>query len=350
MLFQSFALFAATAQAALTYKGVDWSSLLVEEAAGKSYAIASGAKKPLENVFAAYGVNTVRQRIWVNPANGDYDLDYNLKLAKRAKAAGLGVYLDFHYSDIWADPGHQGTPAAWANYDIDDLAYKVYNYTKDTMNSFQEAGVPLSLVSIGNEIRNGLLWPLGNLSAPNGPHNVARLLHSASSGIKDSSMSPQPKIMIHLDDGWDYSIQEYWYDTVLGQGPLSKSDFDIQGVSYYPFYNSEATLEALNSSLRQMSSKYGKDVMVVETDWPTECSDPEYAFPADAKDIPFSAAGQTTWMKDVAAVVASAGGNGLFYWEPAWIDNAGLGSSCENNLMFDSSGKALSSMSVFKSI
>lgn len=87
------------AQAALTYKGVDWSSLLVEEAAGQTYKNSAGAVQPLETILKASGVNTVRQRLWVR--NGNYDLAYNLKLAKRARAAGLNVYLDFHFSDSW---------------------------------------------------------------------------------------------------------------------------------------------------------------------------------------------------------------------------------------------------------
>ena len=87
--------------------------------------------------------------------------------------------------------------------------------------------------------------------------------------------------------------------------------------------------------------------MVVETNWPLSCPDPAYAFPSDTTSIPFSAAGQTTWMKDVASAVDAAGGSGIFYWEPAWLDNAVLGSSCADNLMFGSNGQALSSVEVF---
>lgn len=157
--------------------------------------------------------------------------------------------------------------------------------------------------------------------------------------------------MIHLDNGWDWGTQEYWYDTVLGEDLLLPSDFDIMGVSYYPFYNSAATLASLKSSLTNMASNWGKSLVVAETDWPTSCPDPAYKFPSDASSIPFSAAGQTTWVEDVAQVVSGvSGGAGLFYWEPAWIDNANLGSSCANNLMVSSLGEALSSLAVFSSI
>lgn len=102
-----FYFFALQAQAALTFKGADWSSVLIEESAGKSYKNTEGTSGSLESILKSAGANTVRQRLWVNPSNGDYDLDYNLKLAKRARAAGLNVYLDLHFSDTWADPSHQ---------------------------------------------------------------------------------------------------------------------------------------------------------------------------------------------------------------------------------------------------
>ncbi|KAK5131951.1 hypothetical protein LTR08_000463 [Meristemomyces frigidus] len=341
---------AGIASAALPFKGVDWSSLLIEEAAGHTYKTASGTTQPLETILKSSGVNTVRQRLWVNPSNGDYNLAYNLKLAARAKAAGLSVYLDIHFSDTWADPSHQATPAAWVGYVIDDLAYEVYNYTLATMNAFQAKGIPLSLVSIGNEITSGMLFPLGQISKSGGTYNLARLLHSASAGIKASSIAVQPKIMIHLDNGWDYATQQYWYDAVLGEGPLVASDYDVQAVSYYPFYNKQATLVSIKSSLTSMKSKYKKDIMVAETDWPSGCPNPAYPFPSDTTKIPFTAAGQTLWLQDVASAVTAAGGTGLFYWEPAWIDNAGLGSSCDYNLLVQSSGQVMSSLEVFSSI
>lgn len=249
---------AAVCSATLPYKGVDWSSLLVEEAAGHTYQTTSGSVEPLETVLKSSGVNTVRQRLWANPSGGNYNLAYNLKLAARAKAAGLNVYLDIHFSDTWADPGHQATPAAWSSYGIDELADEVYNYTMATMNVFQSNGLPLSLVSIGNEITSGMLFPLGEISQSGGTYNLARLLHSASAGIKYSNIATKPKIMIHLDNGWNYNTQQTWYDDVLAEGPLVSGDFDVQGVSYYPFFNQDATLASIKSSLTSMKSKYKK--------------------------------------------------------------------------------------------
>jgi arabinogalactan endo-1,4-beta-galactosidase len=99
-------LFASTS-AALTYNGADISSLLVEEGKGVSYKNLAGTPGKLETILSASGVNSVRQRIWVNPSDGSYDLDYNVKLAKRVQAQGMSTYLDLHYSDTWADPKSQ---------------------------------------------------------------------------------------------------------------------------------------------------------------------------------------------------------------------------------------------------
>ncbi|KAF5877194.1 putative arabinogalactan endo beta-galactosidase protein [Botrytis fragariae] len=346
--FYSVLAFAPQVFAALTYKGVDWSSVTVEEQSGYTYKNTAGTTQALETILKASGVNTVRQRIWVNPSSGQYNLAYNLALAKRAKAAGLSIYLDLHFSDTWADPSHQAIPSGWPTDTVGNLAWEVYNYTLAVSDAFASAGITPSIISIGNEIRAGLLWPIGTTSSY---YNIASLLHSASAGIKDSTLTTIPKIMIHLDNGYSWSEQQYFYQTVLAAGPLLTTDFDMMGVSYYPFYSSAATLASLKTSLTNMASTWGKQLVVAETNWPYACPSPAYTFPSDAKSIPFSAAGQTTWIKDVAAIVAGvSGGVGLFYWEPAWINNAALGSSCSDAILFDSKGVARSSLSTFASI
>lgn len=109
MLFSTFVLAAcaSVANAALTFKGADWSSVVVEEDAGFSYKTTAGASTSLEALLKSSGANTVRQRVWVNPSDGIYGLDYNIEIAKRARAQGLEIYLDLHFSDTWADPGDQ---------------------------------------------------------------------------------------------------------------------------------------------------------------------------------------------------------------------------------------------------
>ena len=99
--------FASLAAAALQYRGADISSLFIEEAAGIEYKNINGEVQPLETILGDNGINSIRQRLWVDPSDGNYNLDYNLELAARVQAAGLGSYLDMHFSDTWADPSKQ---------------------------------------------------------------------------------------------------------------------------------------------------------------------------------------------------------------------------------------------------
>ncbi|KAK9481085.1 glycosyl hydrolase family 53 protein [Lipomyces japonicus] len=334
-------------QAKLLYKGVDASSLLISESSGTSFKDVHGNLKPVEQILSESGINTSRQRIWVNPDGGSYNLDYNLVLAQRMRKAGLDIYLDFHYSDYWADPSKQATPGGWSTDNITVLEGQLYNYTKNVCDTFYEYGISLKFISIGNEIRHGLLWPLATSSSFD---NVASLLHVASKAIRDSKQGSKPQIMIHIDNGWNWEQQSFFYDSILAQGSLTSKDFDVIGVSYYPFYGSDATLSDLNTTLRNLHATYKKPVLVVETDWPYNCPDPAYQLPSDLSDIPFSESGQIQFLKRLASVIDSAvPKSGLFYWEPTWVQNAALGSSCWDNLLVSYEGQARKSLSTFAS-
>jgi len=339
---------------AIQYLGHDISSLITLESSGTTYHGLDGKVAPLEQILKAGGMNAVRVRIWVNPANGVYNLDYAIKLAQRVKTAGgLALYVDLHYSDTWADPAHQTPPAAWPT-DLAGLSKTIYSYTQNVVATFKNNGLTIDIISIGNEIRVGLLWPLGKV--PN-YDNIAQLLKQASAGVKAGGATPTPKIMIHLDNGWSWSEQESFYDGLLKSGVFTLNDFDIQGVSFYPFYGTLATLNNLNSSFAQMVNKYKKDVIVAETDWPVSCS----GGPALSENIPVSVAGQIQWVQDIAKVVkgvAGGKGKGIFYWEPAWFSNANLGSGCKDAVLFDGNfsssshpiGTARNSVNMYKNI
>ena len=205
-------------------------------------------------------------------------------------------------------------------------------------------------------MRNGLLWPLGKPDSDGGYANIARLLHSGAWGVKDSNLKMAPKIMVHLDNGWDWQSINGFFDSVLenssaGDNTLAASDFDLIGLSYYPFYDNQATLSALQSSLANIRKTYSKDVLVVETNWPVACPNPDEPFPDDLKDIPFSEDGQSQFLKKLAqAVPQGQDQTGLYYWEPGWVNNAGLGSSCEDNLLVDPNGAVRQSVRAFDQV
>jgi Glycosyl hydrolase family 53 len=140
--------------------GGDLSFTLLEEEAGTVFTD-RGRAKPVEKIFVDHGANYVRLRLWINPPAGYPDLLTDLEMARRFKAAGMKLYLDFHYSDFWADPQHQDTPSAWAGQDLATMSKTLQTYTRRVIQAFAAQGTPVDLVSIGNEIRNGIVRPTG---------------------------------------------------------------------------------------------------------------------------------------------------------------------------------------------
>lgn len=344
-LLQAFLAAALPAAAALQYRGVDWSSVITEERNGVKYLNAQGVEIPLENILVDAGVNMVRQCVWT--VEGDYGIQYNLDLAQRAAAAGLMFGLNLHYSDTWTNPGMQATPTGWPE-DIDALEAQVYTYTFDLCETFAAAGLYPEIITIGNEIVGGMLWPTGYTDKPD---NLARLLKAGSSAIRASSLGSTTKILTHLAHGYDQELQNWFYQAVTASGVFTSADWDVIAVSFYPFWGEGATMEALTRTLSGLHAQYGKEVQVVETNWPTQCTSPEYPFPSDQLEIPLSPAGQYQYIELLASTLdAIPGATGLNYWEPAWLNNAGLGSSCESNILFDQGGQAYDSLDVFQYI
>ncbi|CAK46993.1 arabinogalactan endo-1,4-beta-galactosidase [Aspergillus niger] len=262
---------------------------------GYSYKNLKGQSQALETILAEAGINSVRQRVWGQFQSWHLQFGLQLGAGKRVKAAGMSIYLDLHLNN---------------NIDIE-------------------------IISIGNEIRAGLLWPLGETSSYS---NIGALLYSGAWGVKDSNLATLPKIIIHLDDGWSWDQQSYFYKTVLSTGELLNTDFDYFGVLYYLFYSASVNIASLKTSLANLQSIYNKPVVVVEMNWPVPCPNPEYSCFSDPRLISFSVAGQQQFLEKLAAVVeATTDGQGVYYWEPAWITNAGVGSSCDENLMVDRS-------------
>ncbi|GLB42187.1 putative arabinogalactan [Lyophyllum shimeji] len=316
---------------ALTYRGADFSSLINLENAGKTFKD-SGTTTKFETILKNHGANLARIRIWTSTSDSNYSLNYGLALAKRAVAAGMTLLIDLHYSDTWADPGKQAIPSGWPT-DLAGLNTKIYTYTNSLVKSFAAQGTPIQIIQIGNEINDGMLWPVGRISV-NGYSPLSQLLHSAANGVRDASSST--KIMIHLANGWNGGAVSSFYNQIFIPGEFATSDFDILGFSFYPFYGTGATYSNLKSSLQAMVTKFNKDVMVVETDWPAVCS----GVTMSESSIPISAAGQSQWVSGIRTVLQGLSGGhgiGIVYWEPQWIGNAGLGSSCSDALLVDGS-------------
>ena len=243
-------------------KGGDVSWLPQMEVTGYKFYDIDGTEKDGLQLLKDRGMNTIRLRVFVNPSahktNGHCSPAETVALAVRAKNMGMRIMIDFHYSDTWADPGHQTKPAAWASHSFADLQNDVYNHTYDVLNALKIAGVTPEWVQIGNEIPGGMLWPEGSTSNWN---QLAQLLNKGYDATKaiDSAI----KVIIHIDQGNSNSRFRWFFDNIKS----NNVKYDVIGMSYYPYWlNSDytVTIANLENNLKDMVSRYGKEVMVVE--------------------------------------------------------------------------------------
>jgi len=226
-----------------------------------------------------HGFNAIRLRIFVQPENpngyspevGFCGLDSTLSMARRVKAAGLGLLLDFHYSDYWADPQQQNKPRAWADLDYETLKDSVRSYTGEVLRALEAQGTLPDMVQIGNEVNHGLLWPDGHISHLD---SLAGLLQAGVEGAE--AVAPIMPIMMHLALGGQNDEARFWLDNMLARGVR----FDILGISYYPRWH--GTLEDLYANLHDLVARYHKPVNVVEySDFKRPVADIVFGLPDD---------------------------------------------------------------------
>jgi arabinogalactan endo-1,4-beta-galactosidase len=308
--------------------GADLSFLKQAEGRGKQYK-ENGEAKPGLQLFKEHGYNWIRLRIFHTPTELPNNLEYTIAMATEAKKSGYKFLLDYHYSDTWADPGKQFIPKAWEGKSHEELVKAVYEYTRETMIAFREAGVYPDMVQVGNEISNGMLWPDGKL--PANWDNFIALLQAGINGVYASCgyNSIPPSIMIHIDKGGNKSFTKYFFDKIESYGVK----YDIIGQSYYPWWH--GSLLDLKECLNFAAETYKKDVILVEAAYnhqPQEYKDKPAPFPETPE-------GQKDFLEAVQEIVLNIPDNkgvGLFYWEPTAMRS-----------YFDKEGNALPVMNVF---
>ncbi len=337
---------------ALSIRGADVSSLKKSEDLGGIYTYEDGTPGDALQILKDHGLNAIRLRVWVNPADGYHDKAELLVMARRAKALGIQVLVDFHYSDTWADPGKQFKPAAWEKLDFAGLKQALYDHTYDVCSSLVAQGTPPAMVQVGNEINNGLLWPDGK--ADNWD-NLAALLKEGYRAVKDCS--PSTQVMLHLAEGGKNDLARWWFDNAVQRGV----PFDLIGVSYYPYWH--GTLDDLRNNLNDITARYHKDVIVVETAFPFTSAEKDFQSniinSQEISGYPASEQGQLSFLMDLLRVIGAVpGGRGLgfFYWEATWTVVPGngwdpaeplTGDTWENQALFGYHNQALPAMLVF---
>ena len=362
--------------------GMDASSVLVEEKSGVKYYGFDGQEQDVFKTFSEAGINYIRLRVWNDPydengngyGGGNNDVPTAIELGKRATEYGMKVCIDYHYSDFWADPKRQHAPKAWEGMSVEEKSDALYEFTKDSLSQLLDAGVDVGMIQIGNEINYGM-------SGESKFENVVTLLKSGSRAIREVS----------AEYGKDINIVVH-YTRITAKGDVldlvsklcdNDLDFDMIGMSYYPFW--DGGMDNMSRVLELIQERYGKKAFLAETSYAYTTKDGDgsgNSFSAGDEVAGYEATveGQATILHDICEYVNNVGGIGMFYWEGAWIpvgpasqDNSSIweeygsgwassyasdydpedaavyygGCSWDNQALFDFEGHPLESLRVF---
>jgi arabinogalactan endo-1,4-beta-galactosidase len=303
-------------------KGADVGWLTQMESSGVKFYNSAGTERECISLLKSLELNTIRLRVWVNPASGWNNKSDVLAKALRAKNLGMRIMIDFHYSDTWADPGHQTKPAAWASQDFSTLKSSLASHTIDVLNDLKNNGITPEWVQIGNETNDGMLWPEGKAST--NMANFAQLVNAGYDAAK--SVFSSTKVIVHVSNGYDNNLFRWLFDGLKNNG----GKWDVIGMSLYPNATNWSTLnsQCLNN-MNDMVARYNKEVMIVEVGMSWDQAAAANAFIADLINKTKSIPGNK--------------GLGVLYWEPeaynSWQGYT-LGA-------FDNSGKPTIALNAF---
>ncbi len=380
-------------------RGMDISSVISLENSGVTFKNQNGTTEDLFKILADNGVNYIRVRVWNDPydssgngyGGGNSDVQKAAVIGARAAQYGMKLLVDFHYSDFWADPGKQKAPKAWANLSTAQKAVKVREFTFNSLNEIKNAGADIGMVQIGNETNNGI-------AGTSSQNDMAVIFNAGSSAVRQ--FDPNVLITLHFTNPEKTDTIKWFADNL----DSLIVDYDVFALSYYPYWH--GSLENLTYVLDYVSETYNKYVMVAETSYAYSLDD----FDGHSNTVShwsnntgdnllweFTPQGQADEVRSVMNAVNNVGegkGIGVFYWEGAWIsvgdisglsgsawtsrynsnkalwdsfgsgwassysadfdpDDAGKwygGSAVDNQAFFDSQGKALPSLKVFKNV
>lgn len=320
-------------------RAADISFLPLIESEGTVYKHNNTAQNPLTTLKNA-GCNTVRIRLWKNPTDNQSTFNEVKALAQRAHQAGLKVWLSVHYSDTWADPGAQTTPAEWASLSFNDLKTAANNYTSTILTEIQP-----DIIQIGNEINSGLLWPQGHLI--NNESQCLQLLSAISNTIR--AQSPNTKIMLHyagIGSGASWFFNK-----------MNSINYDYIGLSYYPVWHGKILSEVTNT-INTLGQTHNKKVLIAETAYPFTLGWNDWTnniVGLQDQLVPgyeATSTGQRNFLTTIKSIVKqSQYGQGFCYWGGEWIAFRGPqstnGSSFENQALWDFNNNSLPVMEAF---
>lgn len=278
-------------------RGADVSWLTQMESEGRKFYTPDKDRQEMEcmQLLRDYcGVNSIRLRVWVNPKDGWNNMDDVVLKARRAERLGLRTMIDFHFSDTWADPGHQEMPEAWKTLSFDDLTKAVGNHVTETLNTLKNAGVTPEWVQIGNETTPGMMLPVGSVD---NPVQLTRLNNAGYEAVK--SVLPEAMVIVHLDGGNNQWAYDRMFDILENNG----GKYDMIGMSLYPYWAEQQgesggwqkVADDCIANINHLKQKYNKPVMICEIGMPYD---------------------QGELCKQLITKMMGAAVEGIFYWEP----------------------------------
>ena len=282
--------------------GADISGTPEQEA--KGVVNYNSTKQPMENtsLMKEYGLNAIRLKVWVNSVNKFNTPFHVLEMARRAQTLGMEVMIDFHYSDTWADPGHNNSPKAWLDQSVEEIKGKLADHTINTLKLLKENGINVKWVQVGNETTNGMIWPIGRV--PDHFENYVILSNAGYEAVKE--VYPDAIVITHLDDGYNRFLYEYFFNAMKRLG----GKYDAIGMSVYPYWSKrdqtkpEAVTDIIDN-INFISKEFNCPVYIVETG--VEVTNPEEGYDFLSKLI--KAAKNDTEGRCP----------GIFYWEPTSV-------------------------------
>lgn len=281
-------------------KGADISWVTEMESKGYKFYDAAGREMECTALIESLGFDAVRYRLWVNPENAWNSKKDVLIKALRAKALGMRIMIDFHYSNTWADPGKQHMPKEWEGQNVEQISKSVTEYTESSLKFLKDNGIDVSWVQLGNEVDNGMLWETGRV-AGSSAENFAKYFNAACSVVR--RIYPNAQVILHLSNAWKTETLSWFFDLMKA----NKVNYDIIGLSLYPSYWENGAYPDWNSKTQaalrnftMLHNTYGKEVMLVEFGMPA--SNPEKA--RACLQYLIDNVAQNNWFK------------GIFYWEP----------------------------------
>ena len=334
--------------------GIDISTQIEENDAQVKYFDNGVLFDPLKR-FKDNGVSLIRLRIWNDPYSedgkpylgGTNDLKQLIKLINLTKEYGYQYIIDFHYSDFWVDPNKQIAPKAWKDLSFEEVLVEVAKFTKEVLVEVKKLGVEVPYVQIGNEITNGMIWPFGKVDyeKEDGFKSFNQILKSGIKAARD--VFKDTKIIIHLEN----SSNQVIYNRILSDLEKEQIDYDIIGMSYYPYWH--GTFDELFANIEMCRNKFHKNIMIMELGFGFTLED--YMFNENGQselkvnkdnleaELPYDITpeGQALFIEDFLSRCEAKNLEGVVYWEPIWIPGDNIcWSSIEGQAYIHEEGKS----------